>query len=239
MKFFHFSLSLTISLILLISVFCFFKSSLMLSIHVFRCLPLLLSPSTWPRRAEFAILFSSILSTCPNQPSLLFRIFSINVSVTPNSLLVTSFLIFSLLLLPLILLNQFISATSNLLSSSFFKHQVSDPYSNTGSTNAWYIFILVLIDIFFAFHILFNPPNAAHASPHLRLISSVHPPSSVSVPPKYTNFVTCSSTLFSIFTSMSSWCFPIIMVFVFSTFILSPILLLLSSTLFVSSCSFL
>src|SRR3984885_14640756 len=77
MKFFHFSLSLTISLILLISVFCFFKSSLMLSIQVFRCLPLLLSPSTWPRRAAFAILFSSILSTYPNQLSLLFRMSAI------------------------------------------------------------------------------------------------------------------------------------------------------------------
>src|SRR6218665_4214661 len=45
------------------------KSSLTLSIHLFLCLPLLLSPLTCPSSAAFGSLFPSILSTCPNHVS--------------------------------------------------------------------------------------------------------------------------------------------------------------------------
>jgi len=59
------------------------KSSLTLSIHLFLCLPLLLSPLTCPCSATFGSLFHSILSTCPNHVSLLLLIFSITVSSAP------------------------------------------------------------------------------------------------------------------------------------------------------------
>src|SRR6218665_1469350 len=129
------------------------KSTLTLSIHLFLCLPLLISPLTCPCSAACGSLFSSILSTCPNHV-LLLLIFSITVSSAPSSSLVFSFLILSLLLLPQNLLNHAISATSNLLSSSFLSVQHSDPYINTGSTSAQYSFILVLSDMLSSLHIL-------------------------------------------------------------------------------------
>src|SRR6218665_2216647 len=98
------------------------KSSLKLSIHLFLCLPLLLSPLTYPCISS---LFPSILSH-PNHSSLLLLIFSITTF--------SALLILSLLLLPLILLNHAISATSSLLSSSFVSVQHTNPYINTGST---------------------------------------------------------------------------------------------------------
>src|SRR6218665_426713 len=45
------------------------KSSLTLFIHLFLCLPLLLSPLTCPCSAASGSLFPSILSTCPNHAS--------------------------------------------------------------------------------------------------------------------------------------------------------------------------
>src|SRR6218665_3963752 len=95
------------------------KASLTLSIHLFLCLPLLLSPLTCPCSATFSRLFPSILSTCPNHVSLLLLIFSITVPSTTSSSPVFSFLILSLLLLPLILLNHAISANSRLFFFSF------------------------------------------------------------------------------------------------------------------------
>src|ERR1043165_1402295 len=130
------SLFLIISPISAKSVPFSLRSSLMLSIQVFLCLPLLCSPLTCPCSAAFGSLSPPILLTCPNHLSLLFLIFSTIVSSAPSSSLVFSFLIFSLLLLPIILLSHPISATSSLRSSSFFRHQHSDPYSSTGSTRA-------------------------------------------------------------------------------------------------------
>src|SRR6218665_2292016 len=77
------------------------KSSLTLSIHLFLCLPLLLSPLTCPCSATFCSLFPSILSTCPNHLSLFLLIFSITVSSALSSSLVFSFLVLPHLLLPL------------------------------------------------------------------------------------------------------------------------------------------
>src|SRR6218665_874391 len=123
-----------------------FKYSLTLSIHLFFCLPLLLSPLTCPCSAARSSLFPSSLSTCPNHSSLLLLIFSITVSSAPSSSLVFSFPILSLLLLPLILFNHAISATKSLLSPSFVIVQHSDPHISTGSTSALYSFISVLSD---------------------------------------------------------------------------------------------
>src|SRR6218665_57433 len=135
-RFLQTSLFLVASPILVKSMFFSFRSSLTLSIQVFLSLPLLLFPSTCPCKAAFGSLFSSILSTCPNHCSLLFLILCTTVSSAPSSSLVCSFLTFSLLLLPMILLSQLISATNSLRSSSFLRLLHSEPYSTTGTTRA-------------------------------------------------------------------------------------------------------
>src|SRR6218665_262934 len=76
---------------------CAVRSSFTLSIHFFGCLPLLLVPSTCRYSVTTGSLFSSILVTCPNHVSLLFLMLSTNVTCCPNSFLVTSFRILSLL----------------------------------------------------------------------------------------------------------------------------------------------
>src|SRR6218665_1161634 len=143
------------------------KSFLTLSIHLFLGLPLLLSPLTCQCSAALGSLSPSILSTCPNHLSLLLLIFSITVSSAPSSSLVFSFRILSLL--PLILLNHAISATSSLLLSSFLSVQHSYPCINTGSTRAQCSFILVLSDMLFV-RMLSSFPKAAHASPVILLV---------------------------------------------------------------------
>src|ERR1700733_8108111 len=110
-------------------------SSITFFIHVFAFLPLLLCPSIWACSAFNGNLPFSILETCPNHVNLLFLILSIIVVSCPISLHVISLRILSLLDLPRIPLNQPISATSNLLSSSFFRLQHSAPYSSTGITS--------------------------------------------------------------------------------------------------------
>src|SRR6218665_4152308 len=122
-RFLQTSLFLVASPILFKSMFFFFRSSLTWSIQVLHCLPLLLFPSTCPRKAAFGNLFSSILSTCPNHCSLLFLIFCTTVSSASSSSLVCSFLTFSLLLLPMILLSQLIPAT---ITASFARPISSD-----------------------------------------------------------------------------------------------------------------
>src|SRR5688572_6561447 len=159
------------------------------------------------------------------------------VSSCPSSFLVTSFLILSLLLLLFIRLSQFISIASNFLSSSFLRHQHSEPYNSTGITKVSYSFSLVLVDIFLSLQILPNLPNSVHARVLLRLMSLVHLASSVISPPRYTNSVTCSSSSPPNVTSNISCLFPTTIVLVFCTLIFSPSLLLLQSTLLVSSCS--
>src|SRR3984885_15173503 len=92
MNFLHIVRFFTISPTVLSSASFSFKSSLMLSSHVFRFLPLLLSPSMCPCRARSGNLSLFMLSTCPNHLSLLLRIFSTSVSSISSSFLVTSFL---------------------------------------------------------------------------------------------------------------------------------------------------
>src|SRR6218665_401732 len=142
-------LFLLLSTASLMFVPCAIRSSCTLSIHFFGCLPLLLVPSTFPYSATTCSLFPSILVTCPNHVSLLFLILSTNVTCCPSSFLVTSFHILSLLDFPSILRSQLISATSILLSSSFLRHQHSDPYIITGMTNVPYSFTLVAVVMLF------------------------------------------------------------------------------------------
>src|SRR6218665_1826163 len=104
-------------------------------------------------------------------------------------------------------------------------------------TNVPYSFTLVAVVILFNLHILFIVPNIAEASPILRFMSFVQRPSSVITPPMQTKSVTCSSVSPSIFISTVFCCFPIVIVFVFSTLILSPNLWLLLCISYVSSWS--
>src|SRR6218665_364326 len=67
------------------------KSSLTWPIHLFLCLPLLLSPLTCPCSAALGSFLPSILSTCPNHSSLLLLIFSITVSSASCFLFSNSF----------------------------------------------------------------------------------------------------------------------------------------------------
>src|SRR6218665_3190423 len=59
----------------------------------------------------------------------------------------------------------------NPLSSSFLRHQHSDPYIITEMTNVPYSFTLVAVVILFDPHISFIVPNIAEASPILRFMS--------------------------------------------------------------------
>src|SRR6218665_205640 len=172
----HILLFLLLSTASLMFIPCAVRSSFILSIHFFGCLPLLLVPSTCPYSATTGSLFPSILVTCPNHVSLLFSDLSTNVTCCPSSFLVTSFRILSLLDLPSILRSQLISATSILLSSSFLMHQHSDPYIITGMTNVPYSFTLVAVVMLFDLHTLFIVPNIAEASPILRFMSFVQRP---------------------------------------------------------------
>src|SRR6218665_1985605 len=142
---------------------CAVRSSFILSIHFFGCLPLLRVPSTCPYSATTGSLFPSILVTCPNHVSLLSLILSTNVTCSPSSFLVTSFRILNLLDLPSIVRSQLISPTSVLLSSSFLRHQHSDPYIITEMTNVPYSFTLVAVVMLFDLHTLFIVPNIAEA----------------------------------------------------------------------------
>ena len=76
------------------------RSSLILSIHLLRCLPLLLDPSTRQCMALTGNLLPSILITCPNHVSLRFLILSISVTFCSNFSLTASFLSLSLLVMP-------------------------------------------------------------------------------------------------------------------------------------------
>src|SRR6218665_1988144 len=128
-------LFLLLSTASLVFIHCAVRTSFTLSIHYFGCLSLLLVPSTCPYSATTGSLFPSTLVTCPNHVNLLFLTLSTKVTCCPSSFLVTSFRILSLLDLSNILRSQLISATSILLSSSFLRHQHSDPYIITGMTN--------------------------------------------------------------------------------------------------------
>ena len=127
-----------------------------------------------------------------------------------GSFLVTSFRILSILDLPSILRSQLISATFFVLFSG----------TSTRTCN------VILFDL----HILFIVPNIVVGSPILRFVSFVQRQASVITPPNW-NSVTCSSVYASIlFISTVFCCFPIVIVFVFSTLILSPNLSLLLCT---------
>ena len=147
------------------------------SLVVFLCFLFLLIVHKYSATA--GSLFSSILVTCQNNASLLFLILSISVISCPSFFLVISFRILSLLDLPSILRSQLISATSIFLSSSFLKHQHSDPYIITGMTNVPYSFTLLVVVILFDLQVLFILPNIAEARPILRLMSLVHKPSKI------------------------------------------------------------
>ena len=96
-------------------------------IHHFLGRPLLLVPGSLRFADHLTNSFSSILFTCPYHLSLHSRIFSFS-SATFNSCLMSSFLILSRLVTPLMARKHLISTTSNFFTCSSFTAQVSAPY---------------------------------------------------------------------------------------------------------------
>src|SRR6218665_2803967 len=140
-----------------------FRSSFTLSIHFFGCLPLLLVPSTCPYSATTGSLFPSILVTCPNHVSLLFLILSTNVTCCPMQLLSGNLVSYPFSSGP----SQYFSqpahfATSILLSSSFHRHQHSDPYINTRMTTVPYSFTFICCCY------VVRPPHFVRCAKHCR-----------------------------------------------------------------------
>jgi len=93
-----------------------------------------------------------------------------------------------------------------------------------------------LLEISRDFQIFPNLTLIADANPIRRFTSAVPFPSSVIRLPNYTNSLTCSNSCSSSFTFIRSQLFPIVMTFVFWSFILRPNLLLLWCTLSVICC---
>jgi len=75
------------------------------------------------------------------------------------------FFILFLLVTWSIFLSQVISAVRIFFSSSLRRHQHSDSYSNTGTTNVSYYMTLVVFEYIFSFHILLNFPAIVDANP--------------------------------------------------------------------------
>ena len=113
------------------------KSFLMLSNHLRFGIPLLLFPGTSIAITLLPTYSSALLSTCPYHVNLLSCTF-LEISPTFVVPLILSFLILSILVIPLIHLNILISATSNFSSCAFFTAQVSAPYIIAGLTTVLY-----------------------------------------------------------------------------------------------------
>lgn len=98
------------------------------------------------------------------------------------------------------------------------KLYAENPYKRTAVTNVQQSFSFVLADILLVLHILLNLPSIANVL-HFMTMSFVQRPSSVIKPPRYTKWVSCSSSslppvlhylqffIFSL-TLRSSCCFP-------------------------------
>src|SRR5215469_9547675 len=104
-------------------------------------LPLGLLPSPFSSIADLGILVSSNLLTCPNHLSLFCSICSLSSSI-PVLFLISSFLILSLLVLPSMLLRNFISAACILFASFSVIVHVSDAYVRIGTQSSLYIISL-------------------------------------------------------------------------------------------------
>ena len=120
-------LSLALSVASRMAMPCAFMSSIILSIHVLVGLHLSLLSSTWLCSAIIGSLPFSFLVTCPNHVSLLFLILSTIVSFSSIFSRIISLRILSGLDFPSIPFSKLIPATRSFLSSSFFRHQHSEP----------------------------------------------------------------------------------------------------------------
>ena len=109
------------------------KSILKLSNHLRFGLPLLLFTGTSIAITLLPTYSSSLLNTCPYHFNLHSCTF-LDISPTFVVPLILSFLILSSFVTPLVHLNIFISATSNLFSCAFVTAQVSAPHIIAGLT---------------------------------------------------------------------------------------------------------
>src|SRR6218665_2590309 len=105
------------------------QSSLIMSIHLFFCLPLFLVPCTYPLYAILRYRLFFIRFSCPKYRSCLFRILSIIPILIFSLLNISSFLILSLLVTPFIFRRHAISNTLRLCFCFSFIVHVSALYS--------------------------------------------------------------------------------------------------------------
>jgi len=162
----------------LVSMSCF-----IFFIHFFGCLSWFLRP-VMKQCITFAGSRSlPILDTCPNHISLRCAILSTSVLSWCRVLRTVSFFISSRLVTRNYLPSHAISATRILCSSSFLRHQHSEPYNTIGTTN-----ILVVFEIFLPSIVWWT------YSPLLMLyqffsLSFLHFPSSVMTLRRYCKFI--------------------------------------------------
>ena len=186
-----FSMSTISGLVLLLSLPCFFSMSflitsphLSLGLTIFRCEP------TFIFHVIITTSCSVFLSTWPNHLSLASLMFSL-MCAKPVVALMSSFLIFSILIIPIIHLNIFISVLSSKFCSAFVSAHVSHPSIRTVLMTVWYrpTAALSIMGILLSHTI---PDIARYFPIQLPCVTpSLQPPFSLIIEPRYLNVSTC------------------------------------------------
>jgi hypothetical protein len=132
-------------------------------------------------------------SVCPNQLNLCCCIFSISITVCPDSFFYICVSSFRSYAYPHDFLSHPISAANIFCSSSAFIVQHSASYIKTGTTNVSYNFILVVRDILLFFHNFPSLPTTAAALLILCRISLPQFSFSMITAPRCVNSLTCSN----------------------------------------------
>src|SRR6218665_2769998 len=182
------------------------QSSLIMSIHLFFCLPLFLVSCTYPLYAILGYCSFFIRFRCPKYRSRLFRVLSIIPIMIFSLLNISSFLILSLLMTPSIFRRHAISNTLSLCFCFSFIVHVSALYSRVLNTSTSYMRVLVALLSSLEFHTFPSACQVPLANPIL-LSTSLPDPSCVLIfPPRYTKFSVCSNSC--PYTSRRNFLFP-------------------------------
>src|SRR6218665_3567142 len=182
------------------------QSSLIMSIHLFFCLPLFLVPCTYPLHAILRYRSFFIRFRCPKYRSRLFRILSIIPILIFSLLKISSFLILSLLVTPSIFRRHAISNTLSLCFCFSFIVHVSALYSSVLNTSTSYIRVFVALLSSLEFHTFPSACQVPLANPILLSTSLSDPSCVLMFPPRYTKFSVCSNSCPS--TSRRNFLFP-------------------------------
>ena len=111
----------------------------------------------------------------------------------PVVALISSFLIFSILIIPIIHLNIFISVLSSKFCSAFVSAQVSLPSIRTVMMTVWYrpTAALSIMGILLSHTITYIARYFPHPAPTRCVTPSSQPPFSLIIEPRYLNVSTC------------------------------------------------